>query len=245
MTNWESTGKVSVIFSEFDKNNFVFNIGQYPASWKHGDVYTIRQALTYLPTGAAPRRVVFEFKVEATNAQGVYENELRTAKKLLESDSYENVNGTVRTDLQSAVDNPVTSDYARATQQLYRKVASFVDAKVSFDEYSAAVSAAMTACQDYPYAAKSKQSALLAVCKNEPVSAIQAEQYAEEVNKALRAVILSNADAEAIGTEENLIANPEFAYNNGSTADGWEITTFIAGFKNIVNEASYYTSANP
>ncbi len=245
VTNWESTGKVSVIFSEFDKNNFVFNIGQYPASWKHGDVYTIRQALTYLPTGAAPRRVVFEFKVEATNAQGVYENELRTAKKLLESDSYENVNGTVRTDLQSAVDNPVTTDYARATQQLYRKVASFVDAKVSFDEYSAAVSAAMTACQDYPYAAKSKQSALLAVCKNEPSSAIQAEQYAEEVNKALRAVILSNADAEAIGTEENLIANPEFAYNNGSTADGWEITTFIAGFKNIVNEASYDTSANP
>lgn len=245
VTNWESSGKVSVIFSEFDKNNFVFNVGQYPATWKVGDVYTIRQALTYLPTGAAPRRVVFEFRVEAMDERGVYEKELKTAIDLLVSENYENIKGDVRTDLQKAVDNPVTADYARATQQLYRNVASFIDAKVGFDEYSVAVSKVKTAQQDYPYATESKQSALLAMLGNEPSSATQAVQYAEEINNALRMVILSNADAEAIGAEQNLIANPEFAYNNGSTADNWSITTFIAGFKNIVSEASYDTSANP
>ncbi|AGB28366.1 hypothetical protein Prede_1029 [Prevotella dentalis DSM 3688] len=244
VTTWENTGDIPVIFSEFSRKHFTFNIGQYPGTWHQGDNYTIRQALTYLPTGAAPRRVVFLFTVHATDVRGVYNRELAEAKRLLASADYSNVKGEEAATLRSLV-TANTSNYAQMTQRLYAAVSSFVDAKVAFDKFDQAVLQAGMATADYPYAATEKLLALSKAASTVPTSVKQALTAADAIHAALKAVVLSNADAEQGGNGRNLIENADFSQNNGTTAKDWDITTFIAGFKLITNEASYDSASQP
>lgn len=147
VTNWASTGGTCVIFSEFNQSSFVFNVGQYPGKWKTGDTFVIRQALTYVPSAKAPRRVVFEFHVKATDAQGVYNIILDEAKRLLNDENYSNVKGDAATNLRNAILADASSDYSSATSNLYSTVNAFVDAKVSADisDPAAGISSAVTA----------------------------------------------------------------------------------------------------
>ena len=245
VTNWDGTGTKSLVFSEFQPASFVFNIGQFPNSNHNGDSYIIRQALTYSPGNDAPRRVVFEFKVDFTNAQGVYNRELKVAKGFLNSQDYANVRGDEMTELRQAVTADASYNYTEATQNLYDAVAAFVDAKAAFDEYSDAADRAFKAPTQYPYATKEKLDDLADQIAASPESAYEASALTGTITKAYKAVVLSNADAESTGNSNNLVSNPDFANNNGHTADNWNIVTFTAGFKNITTDENYDTTNKP
>lgn len=63
--NW---GSSSYIFSEFDANSLVFNIGQYPNRCSVGDTYTIRQGLVYTPQGGSSVKAQIEFTIEIVSS---------------------------------------------------------------------------------------------------------------------------------------------------------------------------------
>lgn len=67
-TNW---GNSSYIFSEFNKTNFSFNIGQYPNVCKDGDAFTIKQALVYTPETGKTYRLTFVFQVTIAAASSI------------------------------------------------------------------------------------------------------------------------------------------------------------------------------
>lgn len=59
-TSW---GNSSYLFSEFKKDNLVFNIGQYPNMCKEGDRFTIKQGLVYTPASGPSVTVTFVFNI--------------------------------------------------------------------------------------------------------------------------------------------------------------------------------------
>ena len=231
--NWADSN--STLFSEFQKGTYVFNVGQYPNKCSEGDTYRIRQALTYYSMSGAPSRVVFEITLNVTDAKGVYNQVLANAKQIIESNDYNNVIGTVRTSLQNTIDANPNNNYTSAANIINTALLAFIDAKANFDDFTTNKAIALDANNLYPYALDSKIATLKAVADKTPSSATEAATYASEIEKQIKTVVLSNADAEKKGGI-NYIHNPEFS--NGQPT-GWEVTSFMAGFKNYVNDANY------
>lgn len=79
---FDATGKVSgfssgspTVFSEFDSNSFVFNVGQYPGRCPADSHYTVLQSLSYLPDDGKTlaHRVVFRIHLHVLATTGIRE----------------------------------------------------------------------------------------------------------------------------------------------------------------------------
>lgn len=221
----------------------MFNVGQYPTKPTIGNSYQVMQALTYVPKGSAPRRVVFLIRLHVTDAEGAYNQTRNNAQSFLDNDLYANVTGTERNNLTTALaQTPTATTYASQTTAINNALLAFVKAKVDFDTFSAAQTLALTATTDYPYAQTDKITALESMGRQTPSTVSEARTMASQLTEALKTVVLSNADAEKVGATTNYLLNPEFA--SGSTTH-WDITSFVAGFKDIVNSENYDDALNP
>ncbi|WP_258104253.1 DUF6055 domain-containing protein [Marinoscillum sp. MHG1-6] len=65
VTNW---GSNAYIFSEFDANAMLFNIGQYPQRCMDGDNFIIQQALIYTPNIGPTRTATFTFNIRIVSS---------------------------------------------------------------------------------------------------------------------------------------------------------------------------------
>lgn len=83
-TNW---GNNSYIFSEFNINNSIFNIGQYPNKCKNGDHYTICQGLVYTPLTGNSVTAKFIFNIS------IVSNEISTG---LDDYSFSNMSSPLK-----------------------------------------------------------------------------------------------------------------------------------------------------
>lgn len=69
--NTVSWGSGAYVFSELNASTLTFNVGQYPARCSDGKVYTMMQALTYLPADGVTEahRVVFRIRLQVLSDQ--------------------------------------------------------------------------------------------------------------------------------------------------------------------------------
>lgn len=67
-------GEGAYVYSELNTTDFSFNIGQFPDRSAVDDVYTIKQALTYTPSGGGDvKRIVFVFNLTIVASLSTYD----------------------------------------------------------------------------------------------------------------------------------------------------------------------------
>ena len=137
----------------------------------------------------------------------------------------ENVTGSERTNLQSAVNaNPGTTktEIENATQNLIDKTAAFREAEPAYNAYAAVK--ALCPATALTYATTAKKNAVTTITNSNPTSAQNATDKTTALTTALRAYYESHALAEGatgvIVNKTNSITNP--AAENG--INGWTTT---------------------
>lgn len=124
------------IFSEFQKDKYYLQIGQYPQLCPAGQQYRFRQALTYAEANKPPRRVVFDVKLTITDDAGAFDGAVRYAQTFLTDEAYADVAGTPRQQLQTAIAAKPTgsSAYAASAKAIYSALATFIESKLDAEE---------------------------------------------------------------------------------------------------------------
>ena len=167
---------------------------------------------------------------EANISLIAYNVALASAQTVIADETYVNVIGSERTDLQDAIDADASLDKSdkdkidAAKTLLETKTTAFTSAKSNYDAYVAAKAVV------YPtlaYAATAKRTALdNAQTAANATSASDADTKTAAIQTAARQYYESNAMAEGVDGAENktsLIENPDFAgvTISGTTAGGW------------------------
>ena len=147
-----NTDNRATIFSELNSSNYTFAVGQYPQICKNGDVYHIRQALTRIPSEGAPRRVVICFNVHICDAKECYEYATTLANQYLNSNDYKTIDTALRDALETAIQTKpsTTATYLTATENIYKAITDFVNAKPSQDIQDATLEPIEMICADTP-----------------------------------------------------------------------------------------------
>ena len=184
-------------------------------------------SLGYTAAGAGsvamPHLFIDNVKVTYTSpiaaAYQKYQDALEAANTAIANSDYENVTGSERTALQSAIDATpeVTKEaYNDAADALDTARETFTAAKSAYDAF---VAAKATTVPDLSYAAAAKKTALEEAIAATATSADDATTKTAAVITALRAYYESNAAAE--GVEGAVDATSAVSAANADTNTGW------------------------
>jgi len=184
---------------------------------------------------------------EANISLIAYNIALNDAVIAISDDTYVNVTGAEKTDLQALIDGDATLDKTNkiaidnATDDLKTKTAAFIAAKNAYDTF---VEAKAITCTELPYASATKFAAIAtAKATAAPTSASDATTKANAILSAYRKYVESNALAEGVvGAESITISDPNLnvTYDSENHKFGaWQVIGQTNGNIQLLSSQSF------
>ena len=160
----------------------------------------------------------------AARAKGEWQAAVNAANEALESETYKNVTGEERENLQAEIakGEPTDADgYATARDAVNNVLNTFKNAAASYDAFVSNCEAASQ--YNLAYASEESKDALDEACVAQPTNATDAETYATNVVKALRVYIESHGMAEGVDGAVDMTSNITNA-SEPTDNSGWTIS---------------------